>query len=508
MAEVWGAAAIGGAISLGGSLIAGNATKKAQQAANTANAKIASDTNAQNWNQYLLQRGVNPGGIAGVSGSNVNTVLPLGFTLGGQPAEQAIFDQIMKAGQGAAQFDDPNYTFSDENISSFFEAHPEVQSDLSTMLSESGDKRSVPQWLRDNAAAGDTNFTNQLKQHSNIAKDTYTQSLQLPPQYQKLLQYGPETLDALYGGEYLRNQQGYQGQINDARTALAGTVQQRINELRTKYGELNQGQLSDIDKILAARTQGSQGIYDATLTQADTYANAVKQATADELQRQQAQRALQGFIGEGSGDALMRARTLAGGYQAAAGARAQAGVDQAGRLYGINDADATSRFGVNSEYMKALTTFLDADARAAEGQANLENQTDNASVYSNDVATRLANLGVGGQLVTQRQGIESAQAAKPYEGINQMLSALNFFRNTPSTPGTVSPTYSQPINSGQIAGGAISSVGTGLANYYQNKSLTDAIKGLGNTGSSTGYYTPGGYTGVQTDWSSMIPPKN
>src|SRR6187399_766278 len=82
MAEVWGAVALGAA-GIAGGIISGNSAKKAQQAQNAQNAKIAADTNAQNWNQYLLQRGVNPGGIAGVSGNNVNTVLPIGFTMNG-----------------------------------------------------------------------------------------------------------------------------------------------------------------------------------------------------------------------------------------------------------------------------------------------------------------------------------------------------------------------------------------------------------------------------------------
>lgn len=491
MAEVWAAAAITTGGALVGGLIQGNATKKAQQAQNNANAKIASDTNAQNWNQYLLQRGVNPGGLSGINGDFVNTVLPLGFTMGGQPAEKAIFDQIMAIGGGgqapAKMAGMSPDQMSDQQLQTYFDTDPgfAAEYERNRSGSQGTDNRSPVEWMRGflreqpEGLAGFQQYTQDLDAKNQAAYESGQSKYELPEQYKKLLQYGPETLDKLYGGQFFNDQMGYQGKINDARTALAGTVQQRINESRQKYGELNQGQLADIDKILAARTTGSQGIYDAELTQADTYANAVKQATNDELQRQQAKRAMQGFIGEGSGDALMRARTLAGGYQASAGARAQAGTNQATRLYGINDSDATSRFGVNSEYLKALTQFLDADARAAEGQAGLQNAQDNASVYSTDMTNRLNYMNAPGQLTSQWQGIEQAQAQLPYAGINSMLSALNFFRNTPSTPGTVAPSYTQPLGSGQIAGGAITGAASGLADYYKNQQLISAINGMG-----------------------------
>jgi hypothetical protein len=136
--------------------------------------------------------------------------------------------------------------------------------------------------------------------------------------------------------------------------------------------------------------------------------------------------------------------------------------------------------------------MLDADARAAEGQANVANMTDNASVYSTDMMNRLNYMNAPGQLTSQYQGIEQAQAGLPYAGINSMLGALNFFRNTPGTPGTVAPSYEQPLGNGQILGAGITGAAQGLAGYYQNAQLANAIKGLGN--SSTG-------TPTAADWN-------
>jgi len=502
------AAITGAVIGIGGSLIAGNAAKKAQQAQNTANAEQAAAANEANWNQYLLSRGINPGGLAGVpggAGSAVNTVLPLGFTAYGQGLEQVLLNRILGISPSMSPGNvSPQMSLSDDAVAqAYFDSDPGFAAEYNRHMAWSDanrppgeDDRTPVQWLRDHLAAN----PDSMGDFQTFVTNTYggggttggggggttsTESWVLPPQYQRLLDYGPQTLDALYQGQFLAQQQAKQDEINAARSQLAGTEQMKIDELRKKYGELNQGQLSDLDRILQTRTTGSQGIYDAAMLQADTFANAAKQATENELQRQSAQRALAGFVGSGSGDALMRARTLAQGYQQASGARAQAGVEQANRLYGINEADATGRFGVNSEYLKALTGFLDSNARAAEASALLQNTTDNAALFSNDVQTRLANLNAGGGLAQTKLQLDQLAAQAPYNDINALLGTLQFFRqNQPGTPGYTAAQYEQPISGGQIAGSALGSLGQGLSSYYQNNQLINAIKGL-NTGGGT-----------------------
>lgn len=490
MSEIWGLAVA----TVAGAVISSAGAKSAANKTNAANQSIADSTNQTNWNQYLLSRGVSTGELSGVPAGNVNTVLPIGFTINGAPAEQALMNRIFSVGNTGAKYDEPGYATSGTNINSFLAANPQVRTDLEKMLdpANGGDGRTVEQWLHDDAEAGDPNFLQQLTNHANASKQVAVQqqqSVTLPPQYQKLLDYGPQTLDQLYGGGFLAQQQAAQGGINDARLKLAGTVQQGIDEQRLKFGDLNAGQLSGLDRILSTNTAGSKGIYDASMLSADTYANAVKQATSDELQRQMAQRAIKGFTGEGSGDNLLRARTLAAGYQAAGGARAAAGVDQAKRLYDIGNTDATGRFNVNSDYLKALSTLLNSNGTAANASALLQNNTDNAAIINNDLSTRLGTMGQAGQLVTQKLGIDQQLAGAQYNDINALLQSLGFFKqNQPATPGTTAPTYQTPVNNGQIIGAGISAGASGLSNYYQNQSLINALKGVGsNSGGLNAY---------------------
>ncbi len=231
-----------------GGLISANGAKSAANSANAANQAIADATNKQNWNQYLLSRGVSTGDLPGVAAGPVNTVLPLGFTINGAPAEQALMNRIFSVGNAGAQYDEPGYATSGTNINSFLAANPQVRTDLEKMLdpANGGDGRTVEQWLHDDAEAGDPNFLQQLTNHANQSKQVAVQQQQqiaLPPQYQKLLDYGPQTLDQLYGGGFLAQQQAAQGGINDARLQLAGTVQQGIDEQRLKYGDLTAGHL-------------------------------------------------------------------------------------------------------------------------------------------------------------------------------------------------------------------------------------------------------------------------
>src|SRR5262245_9376544 len=89
------------AASLIGQGIQGNATKKAQQAANSENARLADEKNAFDWNAFLLQKGLNAGGTARPGeipddAEAVNTFLPMWASVNGMPAEQAILSALFE----------------------------------------------------------------------------------------------------------------------------------------------------------------------------------------------------------------------------------------------------------------------------------------------------------------------------------------------------------------------------------------------------------------------------
>jgi hypothetical protein len=111
-----------------------------------------------------------------------------------------------------------------------------------------------------------------------------------------------------------------------------------------------------------ARTTGAEGIYGAELLSADTYAQSNELALARSMALQAAERARKGFSGGSSGSDLMRARLTAEALQKGAGARAQAGVNKAGRL---SDAGIGYAGDMGTADVRKQTTY----GAAAEGDS-------------------------------------------------------------------------------------------------------------------------------------------
>lgn len=597
------AAIIPAVATIAGGLISANGTRGAQNSANDAAAKAQQDQLAQQMALYLMQRGINPGtiaGLGGAAGSSLNTVLPLGATVGGVPAEQLIMQALF--GQSGLTATTPDVYASEQNINAFFAAHPEVLQEINDARAGSDDPRTPAQWLRDHvtqteAAVGGGTFTNHLKNFAtsqvtgagtastttppattttttaggttatttpppNITSAPATGVI--PPEITALNNAAIASLNKVYNGGFLADEQSAMDDIARARLDAAAVLQQRNDEQRGGLKSIYDTGLGGLDNVLTARNSaadsilktqlggldevlgnrrtaannilntelsglanlrgvgetGARSIYGAELGVADTYENAVKQAVSRSMEANKAARALRGFSGDSSGDALMRARTLAGGYQQAGGARAQASVnlenllnqyrtsEASGQLsarskgatsFGdasIQDAlarlsantgnaqtrgaagemDALGRATLGTDYSKGLAGILDSDVARATNQANLLNAGDRAQLVGGDISRQLGSLNAGTGMYSGVLNLSSQASNAKYNDINALLSSLGFFRQQqPNVPQVQQVQTNPTLNSGQIAGSALSQVGQGLGNYLNNQSLINAL---------------------------------
>lgn len=484
-----------GGMGLAGSLISGLGTASAQRAANRTNAQIAQNAQDAQWQQYLLQRGINPGisGIPGTTdltarypelqaeyqrvqrmgdrrsfdqwlqdhiaanpnsyiaqefaagGGNVaNTNLPLWATINGAPAEQALFNTIIARGGIGQQIDlsnPANYT-NQRTTAAFLAANPTVAAELETMLQASGDTRGAAQWLADHVReTGDENFTGQLRAFAEsqnaAAAQQQAQASDIPAEYRAIIDQSRNAIGRIYDGGYLQEELDALSPALAARLRLGEIAAQRNEELRGK----------------------TKGIYDAELLQADTYGDAALQAVNRVLAQQGARNAVRGFSGGSSGDDLLAARTLAPAIQAGAGARAAAGTN----------------------YTTRLAQILDADAARVTADAEIQNALDRLRLTSGDIDRRLSNVGRAGELYGQEIGLKNLTYDQQFRDIDATLRRIGALNTggqvTPPAP--VIPQVGSVVNAGQIAGSLLSNAGSMGMDYFTNKSLIDALNKQG-----------------------------
>lgn len=173
----------------------------------------------------------------------------------------------------------------------------------------------------------------------------------------------------------------------------------------------------------------------------DTYDQAAKQALDRLLAEQAAERARRGFTGGSSGSDIVRARLMADYAQRGAGARSQADVANA------------------SDALNAILT----------------NQN-----------RKISAIGAPATLATTDLALKSALASQPYAELDQLIKRLNAFSINPSSGPSLSTSVASPvINNSQITGGALSSLGSVIANQSQTNQLMALIKAL-NGGDRSG----------------------
>lgn len=385
--------------------------------------------------------------------------------------------------------------------------------------------------------------------------------------------------------------------VRDAtKTAAQGVYDTNVDKLAEVLGVRREAakQIYDATAVGAAgvrdaRTTGARGIYDAESLKADSYAQSAEQALSRALAQNTAERLRQGFTGGSSGANITDARLRADALQQGAGARAQAGVNLAGRLSdtgtayatdlgtagvgqattlgaasesdalaklaaaiqlaqtqggadvsfetnkgnagvtrsaGIgaaNEADAVAQLNAAVELAKSLglagtnyagtvgsagigkaTTlasageqdaiaqlqakvadatrrlgYLTSDADIAAANADLANAQDAlAAIVANqnrEVSAISSPFQLAGSDLALKQNLTDQQ----YADIDALLKRLGSFTTTPASgPALQTSTPGAVLNGSQIAGGALSGLGSVIGNTASNQSLADLIKQL------------------------------
>lgn len=263
----------------------------------------------------------------------------------------------------------------------------------------------------------------------------------------------------------------------------AGARAQAGTNLQNRLSESGIGYATDIGRagVGRATTIGAASEQDAT----------AKLNAAVDLAKQLGL-ADTNFATTSAGAGMTRATTLAGAGEQNSIANLQARV-----------ADATRRLG-----------YLTSDADIAKAQADLKNAQDALALLSADQNRKIGAIGAPFNLAGLDLGLKGQINAQQYTGIDDLLKRLGSFGSTPA--GGPNLTVSQPgsvINDTQMLGAGLSSLGSAAGNYYSNQQLAALIAGMnagrnGNatpsTTSPTGFTTPGGNVGVQTDWKSVF----
>jgi hypothetical protein len=329
------------------------------------------------------------------------------------------------------------------------------------------------------------------------------------------------------------------GGILDAETeAAAAMLQERLALEEDLFGTRNRGAQGMFDAgteaaegLFGAREAGARGIYDADLLGAQVADQAAERAVARAMSEQQALRARQGFSSASSGGDLLRARILADAFQGSAAQRSdaerqlamrmaaagegragdlgtagvnlaqllglsdeqraigmgtsrvenagllgQAGIGQATRMAGAGEADALGRMQSRSEDARRRALLLDADADAAMASAGLQNELDRLGALRTDQGRRLGAVSLPGDIFSREVAAESMQAGRQFSDLDQILGRLGTFTIGPTPqPGYQMPNIQPVINAGQIAGGALSSIGSGVMDYFSTKQIIDAL---------------------------------
>lgn len=338
--------------------------------------------------------------------------------------------------------------------------------------------------------------------------------------------------------------------IYGAATAAANSVHDaNITKLADLLGVRREAAAQIYDATMGAaggvrdaRTTGAKGIYDAELKVADTYGQAAKDALSRVLAEQTAERARRGFTGGSSGSDITRARLNADYFQRGAGVRAQAGVGYQTRLSdaGVGYAQDTGRAGIGRATTLGQANELDAiaklnaavqlaqqlgaagvgkatsiagtneqdaiaqlqarvadatrrlgyltsDADKAKAAADLANAQDALNAIIGNQNRQIGAIGAPYQLAGYDLTTKGAIAGQQYTDWDNLIKRLQAFTINPASgPSLTTSTPSPVLNNSQIAGGAVSALGSIIGNQSNTTSLIDLIKALGSAGGGSG----------------------
>lgn len=214
---------------------------------------------------------------------------------------------------------------------------------------------------------------------------------------------------------------GYLNQLRNASTALDPAMQASLQTLGNQYNGQN----------LALRLQNAAPVFSQRLGAARAQSASIDQAFRESMARLNAERASNGFYGGSTFDRNRLLSSTLGARSNAAALMSSAGLQNAQDERQVRDADLAFKMDPSYLYqaMNAAGNYANAPANAAAGY------------YS------------------------------------QLMQPFNFFRiGNQAFQQQNMPTISPSIGGGQIAGGAVSSIGSTIANYYAQQQLLQQMQ--------------------------------
>jgi hypothetical protein len=228
------------------------------------------------------------------------------YTVGGAAAAAA-----QAAGAGAPQVRGANQSpigeiATLENVTNLFATRPELRNEIVNSMAGSEDTRSPEQWLVDHisqteAAEGGGTFTTALRESLSgpiaMPADAPPAAVTTPQQptapatnalpgvnsgITNLIGPALTTAGGIFNGDLLRQIQTALDPIAAARLREADAQRARILEQQGLSGTLRDTELTELSKVLASRTAGAGGIYDATVQGAGGVRDAATQAAQRE----------------------------------------------------------------------------------------------------------------------------------------------------------------------------------------------------------------------------------
>lgn len=289
-----------------------------------------------------------------------------------------------------------------------------------------------------------------------------------------------KTLASIYDGSRLRDEYAASAEAQAAQqAALAEQTAARRASLDTALAQMYAAQ----DPLNAERINAARASQ-----------NGVALAVQAERDRTMADFARDGYVGGSTGTDAALARTSIAGRQQAAELMGNARVQNASDMAGIGRFGATEGRSVS-----------DFDAQEKRGINDSAAQR-KYSLFSDDFTRRLANLTTPSTLIQSRLGTAMAGEEFGQSGFDRFMKNLNYFR-TSGQPAPQEQSFITPVNDTmgsayQNLGAGLVSLGGSLGNSYFSKKWSNPGTTVNVNSSPTGYFTPSGNVGVQTDWSN------
>lgn len=299
--------------------------------------------------------------------------------------------------------------------------------------------------------------------------DTYAQSAQQALQQALAAQQADRMRQGFVGSSSGSNLERAQLMATALQSGAGARAQAGVNlQQALAQAGITQATSTGAAQQTSAQQQLQDAINLATATGAANTGYATNVGNA-QITQAQAVAAAQAAEAQGQLQSGVNLATMLGG----------AGTQQAQTLAQANEQASAAQLAANTQLAQANSLLLPANVSIAEQQAAAQNAQASLALLQSGQAAQLGAIGAPAQLAQAGATANAAVNNTPYASIDALLNTLNAFSSAPASGAAL--TTSNPgsvINGSQIAGGALSSLGTGLTSTAQNLALTNAINGL------------------------------